>query len=696
MQRYLRPDLLHDAGISDFDTWAATFGQTVTQIELAPEGGSFRQKTRFAKFRNVPEMLRMWHVSADIKTGEDLKLPTPELAPRDADHQRAPETVIVQPSDALLAYVAELGERAEKIRSRAVSPEEDNMLKVSGDGRKAALDMRLAGQPMTTPGKIDAAALRIAALWREHRDRIYPSPGGTPHPVRGSLQLVFCDLGTPSSGWNAYDELRDQLTARGLPRTAIRFVHEAKTDRDKGELFAACRAGTVAVLIGSTEKMGVGTNVQTRAIALHHLDCPWRPADVAQREGRILRQGNLNPEVQILRYVTERSFDGYMWQTVERKARFIAQVMRGRLDVREIADIGDAALSYTEVKALATGNPLLLEKAEADAELTRLQRAERAHHRNQDSLRHTITQAEQRIGALTALIVDIDTAISRRRDTRGDAFTMTAGGIRYTKRHDAGQRLIQTVQQELARLATSSHQQYQVRPAQLGGFEVTATVQRTLGTTEAVLALDGAPGTDLRLAPKDLADADPARLIMRLENRLAGLETLKTKTQTEAERLRAETAHAAADLGKPFPQATQLTAVRDRAAQIDQKLKQAAMPPRPANGHDPLLAAAMRDAMSSARRRSATIGPVSADEIRSSANPAAEDMAGSAEHLPSGPIHASPPSDDQASGPTISSPAQIAAASFPERNPLARPSAPIQSAQVKHADQPRPKARPSR
>ena len=409
MQHYLRPDLLEAAGISDFDSWAATFGQTVTQIEMAPEGGnSFRQKTRFAKFTNVPEMLRRWHVSADIKTGEDLKLPVPALAQRPADGQRAPETVITQPSDIQLDIMASLGERADAIRKREVLPEEDNMLKVCMDGRKAALDLRLLGMLMTEFGKIETAAERITDLWQAHRDDAYPGPDGRDSTIRGSLQLVFCDIGTPSNDWNVYDELRDQLVTRGIPRESIRFVHDAKSDRDKGELFAACRAGTVAVLIGSTEKMGVGTNVQFRAIALHHLDCPWRPADVAQREGRILRQGNHNTEVQILRYVTERSFDGYMWQTVERKARFIAQVMRGRLDVREIEDIGDAALSYNEVKALATGNPLLMEKAEADAELTRLERAERAHHRNQEALQHKVAQADQRIAALTTLIDDIE------------------------------------------------------------------------------------------------------------------------------------------------------------------------------------------------------------------------------------------------------------------------------------------------
>jgi hypothetical protein len=223
---------------------------------------------------------------------------------------RARETVTVEPSPELLSYVADLGKRAEMVRNRAVSPDEDNMLKISGDGRRAALDLRLAGLPQKTPGKPEAAAGRIAAIWQAHRDQSYRAPDGRAYPARGALQLVFCDLGTPGDGWNVYHELRSQLTARGVPQDAVRFIHEAKTDRDKAQLFAACRTGRVAVLVGSTEKMGVGTNVQDRAIALHHLDAPWRPADVAQREGRIVRQGNLNPEVEIYRWVTEGGFDG--------------------------------------------------------------------------------------------------------------------------------------------------------------------------------------------------------------------------------------------------------------------------------------------------------------------------------------------------------------------------------------------------
>ena len=581
MQHYLRPDLLEAAGITDFDSWAATFGQTVTQIEMAPEGGnSFRQKTRFAKFTNVPEMLRRWHVSADIKTGEDLKLPVPALASRPADGQRAPETVISQPCDAQLDIMTQLGERADAIRKGQVLPEEDNMLKVCTDGRKAALDLRLLDLPMTVPGKIQAAADRIAELWRARRDDTYPAPGGQDAPIRGSLQLVFCDIGTPSDNWNVYEELRDQLTARGLPRESIRFVHDAKTDRDKGELFAACRAGTIAVLIGSTEKMGVGTNVQFRAIGLHHLDCPWRPADVAQREGRILRQGNHNTEVQILRYVTERSFDGYMWQTVERKARFIAQVMRGRLDVREIEDVGDAALSYNEVKALATGNPLLMEKAEADAELTRLERAERAHHRNQDALRHKVSRADQRIAVLTAIIEDIDTAISRRTDTRGDTFTMTMDGIRYTKRTDAGRHLQQLTAQMEDALLKSSHRRLEERPGKLGGFTVTLTVERVLGSMNVIAALDGAPGTEVRMTPVEVKGAEPGKLIIRLENRLSGLESLRSRSLSEINQLTTEAGHARDDIARPFSQADQLTAARGRVVRLEEKLRQAVSPSR--------------------------------------------------------------------------------------------------------------------
>ena len=577
MQRYLRPDLLEAAGISVFDSWAATFGQVVTQVELAPEGGdSFRMKSRFAKFQNVPEMLRLFHVAADVKSGEDLNLPAPALAKRPGDGRRAPRTVITEPTAGLLAYVADLGKRAEAVRGRAVPPDEDNMLKISSDGRKAALDLRLAGLPQTGPSKVDTAAEVIAGIWRDHRDDEYPGLDGTPSPVRGSLQIVFCDLGTPGERWNVYDYLRGELAARGVPREQIRFVHEARTDRDKAELFAACRAGRVAVLVGSTEKLGVGTNVQARAIALHHLDAPWRPADVAQREGRILRQGNLNPEVQIYRHTARRSFDGYVWQALERKGRFVAQVMRGRLDVREIEDIGDAALSYTEVKALATGNPLLMDKAKADAELTRLERAERAHHRTQDALRHTITRIQSRITGLDALTGEIDAAITRRADTRGEAFTMTVDGLTHTKRAGAGSHLKRVLADQAA--AAGPNGWRPARPGRLGGFDVTAEIDRVLGTVEVSLGFDGAPGQDIRIPLAELSAADPAGLVIRLENRLARLEEHKNDTLAEVTRLRAELGHASDSIGGPFGQASHLADARERSRHIDKQLEAAASP----------------------------------------------------------------------------------------------------------------------
>jgi Helicase conserved C-terminal domain len=476
------------------------------------------------------------------------------------------------------------------VRNRAVGPEEDNMLKISGDGRRAALDLRLAGLPQDTPGKAHAAAQQIAAIWRAHRGDAYQAPDGTPYPLRGSLQLVFCDLGTPRPGWNVYDELRDQLASRGLPRESVRFVHEARTDRDKGQLFAACRSGRVAVLIGSTETMGTGVNVQDRAVALHHLDAPWRPADVAQREGRIIRQGNLNPEVQILRYVTAGSFDGYMWQTLERKAQFISQVIHGRLDTRDIADIGDTALSYSEVKALATGNPLLMDKAEADADLARLQRAERSHHRNQDALRHAITCHEQEITALTALTADIDAAIARRQDTRGDRFTMTIDQHLHTRRGDAGQHLKELLERELA--TVDGLRSRELRPGHLGGFPLTASIGRPTGKATVTISLDGAPGTSVQLTAQDLRNADPAGLITRLETRLARLEQRTVDALADIDHAGREIRHARDSIGQPFPQASRLASARTRARDIDKQLRQMAEPsPQP----DPGATAAQAD-----------------------------------------------------------------------------------------------------
>jgi len=571
--RYQRPDLLEAAGIEDFDQWAATFGEVVSGIEVAPDGSGFRMKARFAKFTNVSELLRAFHVFGDVKTPEDLKLPAPALAPRQGDGQRTAETVVVAPSPELGAFMDQLAKRADMIRGGLARQGEDNMLSIATEGRLAALDLRLVGRSTDQPSKIEVAADRIAAIWAEHQRAVYPAPDGTLHPVPGALQIVFADLGTPKSGeWSVYEELRSQLVARGLPRAAVRFVHDATNDREKGELFAACRNGQVAVLIGSTERMGVGTNVQDRTIALHHLDCPWRPADIRQREGRILRQGNRNPEVRILRYVTEASFDGFVWGTVERKAQFIGQVMRGRLDVREIEDIGDVTLSYQEVKALATGNPLLLDQAKAEAELARLERLERAHARSQVHLRDSIRANENEVDRLTWLLAAAGSAIARRRDTRGDAFTMTVQGQPTTRRPEAEGRL----RGALAALIDDGRVPDGVPAAMgsLGGFSVLATVRR--GMTEQpimVLTLDDVPESELSLTAEQLGET---ALVTRLENRLTGLERLGDETAMKIDRLRAEVVRAGHLLGQPFPHAEQLAAARARVWEIGEELKKIA------------------------------------------------------------------------------------------------------------------------
>lgn len=433
MQRYLGPELLERAGIHDFDTWAATFGQVVSEMELSVAGGdSFKLKERFAKFQNVPELLKMFHTFADVKTAEDLQLPTPDLVERE-DGKRLPRMVAVEASAELEAYIEEIGRRAEAIQARLVDRHEDNMLKVSSDGRKAALDMRLVDPELgsiVSETKISAAADLLARVYEDHREDVFTDPStGEEHPTRGGLQIVFCDLGTPSENWNVYDELRTQLAERGVPGEKIRFMHEAKNDAEKGRLFSAARAGDVAVLMGSTQKMGVGTNIQARAVHLVDLDAPWRPADIAQRHGRIIRQGNQNPEVAISQVVTKGSFDTFMWQTLERKSKFIDQIMRGRLDVREIEDVGDNTLSFAEVKAISSGNPLILEKSKADQELARLERLNRAWHRNQSSLVFRKDAAQVRVDALEREIPVLRAAGERTTDELGgERFRMTIDG----------------------------------------------------------------------------------------------------------------------------------------------------------------------------------------------------------------------------------------------------------------------------
>ena len=595
MQQYLRPDLLRDAGIIDFDSWAGTFGEQVTEVELAPEGaGKYRTVTRFARFKNVPEMLRQWHVSADIKTADDLDLPTPTLRAR-PDGQRAPEAVVISPSDDLRRYVHGLGERAEAVRSRAVDPTIDNMLKVTGDGRKAALDMRLVTRTIDplltieTPTKLDVAAARIHRIWMETRHLTYTTEAGTPAERLGALQLVFCDLSTPQPDrWNAYDELKTKLVDHGMDATRVRFIHEADNDTRKAALFAACRDGDVDVILGSTSRMGVGTNIQRRAIALHHLDCPWRPADIAQREGRIMRQGNQNTEVGIYRYVVEGSFDAYMWQTVERKAKFIAQVVRGTLDLREIDDIGDSALSFSEVKALASGDPRILAKAQADQALTKLERLERAHHRQASQLRYTLDAGASTRDRLAAEIAPLEAAIARSVPTKGDTFRAVINDVTYTDRADAAQALRDTLTPRLARLDSYRTQERLARVIELGGHTFDAVLYRDVfDTFGATLTIPDAPGTDVRYTLNDLTTTSGHGVITRLENRAASLPTLLHDVHDRLTRLEDELTQARANLAKPFAHADALHAARTKAAAITADLETRATPQSDSSGITP-------------------------------------------------------------------------------------------------------------
>jgi hypothetical protein len=570
MCRFLRPDLLEDAGVKHFDAWAATFGETVTQMEMAVTGGgNYRLKTRFARFQNVPEMLRMLHLLADVKTAEDLELPTPPLKPR-ADGQQLPETVVIPTPPEVKEYLLKLADRAEKVKNREVRPEEDNMLKISTDGRKAALDMRLVGdgKPIKGRCKLDVVADNVARIHHITRKVAYRVPRtDVRHPTLGSLQIVFCDLSTPDPRqWNAYHELRRLLIARGLSAEEVRFIHEAKSDTEKARLFEAARSGQVAVLIGSTEKMGVGTNIQARAIALHHVDCPWRPADIEQREGRILRQGNQHASgVRIYRYVVEGSFDSYMWQTLERKAVFIGQIMRGRLDVRAIEEIAANALSFAEVKALAAGDTLILEQATLSSEVTRLQRLQRAYRNNQAALQRTVENHTGWLASYDREITALEDAIARHVDTHGEKFAITINGTVHTKRANAGIALVH----QLDGMDDTT------RPiGALAGLAISGCVRYSVAddVREARLVFDGLP-INTAYATLTEAQEDPQKLIRQLESRVNNLDALRAKTVANRASVQAEGERAQAAIGTPFKHADPLAEASTKLEAVNAELE---------------------------------------------------------------------------------------------------------------------------
>ena len=428
MMRYLQKDQLKETGLTAFDAWASSFGETLTSVELAPEGTGYRAKTRFSRFFNLPELISIFKMSADIQTADMLNLPVPE-----AEYINE----VLKPSEIQKEMVKSFGERAERVRNGGVDASVDNMLKITNDGRKAALDQRLINPELPDdPGsKVTKCAENVFKVWEETKpDHL--------------TQMVFCDLSTPKPGvFNVYDDLREKLVEKGIPKEEVAFIHEYETEKKKEELFKKVRTGKVRVLIGSTSKLGAGTNVQDKLVAMHHLDCPWRPADLEQQEGRILRQGNQNEKVKIYRYVTEGTFDAYMWQTLENKQKFISQIMTSKSPARQAEDIDGAALNYAEIKALCTGNPYIKEKMDLDIQITKLRLLRSNYmsdrYRIEDAIAHRyplqIASEERIIKALKEDSAVIQAAMETEKAS--DSFEMTVAGKIYTDKEEAGEAL---------------------------------------------------------------------------------------------------------------------------------------------------------------------------------------------------------------------------------------------------------------
>ena len=431
MQRYLQYDKLGERDLIQFDSWASTFGETVTAIELNPEGTGYRAKTRFARFYNLPELMNMFKEVADIQTSDTLNLPVPKANLR---------TITAKPSEIQKDMVKALGERAEAIRKKQVTPDKDNMLKITNEGRKLALDPRMLNPLLEDfeGSKVNLCVNNLYDIWERTTEK-------------KSTQLVFCDLSTPKKDgtFNVYDDVKQKLILKGIPENEIAFIHDADTETKKKELFNKVRSGDIRILIGSTAKMGAGTNVQNKIIAMHHLDCPWRPADLTQRNGRGIRQGNENPEIDIFTYVTEGTFDAYLYQIVETKQKFISQIMTSKTPVRSAEDIDEKALSYAEVKALATGNPLIAEKTELDTQVAKLKLLKQGYlseiYRLEDLIAKFYPKEIKRLeDTIIGIEKDIETIKESTNIENEEKFSpMIIGENVYTKKDKAGEQVIE-------------------------------------------------------------------------------------------------------------------------------------------------------------------------------------------------------------------------------------------------------------
>ena len=545
MQRYLQRETLEQHGLSSFDAWASTFGETVTAVELAPEGTGYRTKTRFSKFYNLPELMSMFKQVADVQTADMLNLPVPKLV------GGKPINVALPPSPQQKQMVADLADRAEEIRAGNVDPTEDNMLKVTNDGRKLALDQRLIDPnlPENPNDKVHACAENVYRIWLDTKEKRL-------------TQLVFCDLSTPKpDGFNVYDDLRNLLISKGIPENEVQFIHSANTEVKKAELFAKVRSGDVRVLMGSTGKMGAGTNVQRLLVATHHLDCGWKPSDIEQRNGRMVRQGNTNAEVYEYRYVTEASFDSYMWQLLETKQKFIGQVMTSKSPARSADDLDDAALSYAEVKALAAGNPMIKEKMDLDIQVARLKTLKTAYNNEHYRLEDAITQgfpAEMRKTAQQLENAKADTALlqqNTKRDADGkDVFAITLMDTVYTKREDAGKALLGLLGMAMNRTEPVSIGRYKGFDLQIAYFAM----------DKMYLAYLVGSGIN----PVQLG-ADAVGNTVRLDNCLHNLPQSVADLDSKLVQLQKQLENAKEQLAQPFAQADELAEKSKRLAELE-------------------------------------------------------------------------------------------------------------------------------
>ena len=541
--RYLQYSTLQKLGLGQFDSWAANFGDTQTAIELAPEGTGYRAKTRFAKFFNLPELISLFKESADIQTPDMLKLPVPE-----AEY----ENVTLKPSEAQKEMVQSLVDRAERVRNRMVDSSVDNMLKITNDGRKLALDQRLMNDmlPDDPNSKSSVCVEKAFQIWEQTADK-------------RSAQLIFCDLSTPKGDgtFNVYEDIRDKLIAKGVPPEEIAFIHDANTETRKAELFGKVRSGQVRFLLGSTQKMGAGTNVQDRLIALHHLDVPWRPSDIEQQEGRILRQGNTNPKVKIFRYVTEGTFDAYSWQLIENKQKFIGQIMTSKSPVRSCEDIDEAALTYAEVKALATGNPYIKEKMDLDIQVSKLKLMKANHTSQKYRLEDNIAKNyPQQISALKERIAGMKADIATynaNKPADKDMFAMTVAGKTYDDRKEAGTAII-GICKEMKQANVS------VPIGEYLGMKMNVTFDSF--SRKFTLNMKG------NLSHAVEIGSDPSGNITRIGNAMEGMTKQLEDAIAKLSNVEQQLETAKIEVGKPFPQEQELNDKLTRLAELNSLL----------------------------------------------------------------------------------------------------------------------------